>query len=70
MIELRSRQGDTVDLICRRAYGRETAETVAAALDTNPGLAALGPILPVGTVVRLPDPPSAPPRRAVVRLWD
>lgn len=70
MIELRSQQGETVDLICRRAYGHETSETVAATLNANPGLAALGPILPLGTVVRLPDPPSDPPRRVVVRLWD
>jgi phage tail protein X len=70
MIELRSQQGETVDLICRRAYGHETAENVAAVLDINRGLAALGPILPTGTVVRLPDPPSDPPRHPVVRLWD
>ncbi|MBB4287646.1 tail protein X [Roseospira goensis] len=70
MIELRSQQGETVDLICRRAYGRETAENLAAVLDLNRGLAALGPVLPTGTLVRLPDPPADPPRVAVVRLWD
>ncbi|MBB4266877.1 tail protein X [Roseospira visakhapatnamensis] len=70
MIELRAQQGDTLDLICRRVYGQETAENVAAALDLNPGLADLGVVLPTGTRVRLPDPPTATPTVAVVKLWD
>lgn len=70
MIETRARQGDTLDLVCRRVYGRETAENVAAALEANPGLAGLGVVLPTGTPVRLPDPPATTPSVTVIKLWD
>lgn len=61
-------QGDTVDLICRRAYGDES-ELVEAVLEANPGLAAIGPVLPIGTFVRLPDlvKPATLPE---ITLWD
>ena len=41
-------------------------------LDANPGLAALGPILPVGTVVKFPldNIPSETPVTEAIRLWD
>jgi phage tail protein X len=40
-------------------------------LDINPGLAGLGPILPVGTKFRLPlvRPPAAPTRADAIHLW-
>jgi len=47
-------QGDTVDAICWRYYGR-TAGVTEAVLEANPGLADLGPIIPHGTQVTLPD---------------
>lgn len=53
-----TRQGEMVDSICRRAYGDESGY-VEAVLDANPGLAALPPILPIGTNIRLPDVPKA-----------
>ena len=59
--------GDVLDGICWRHYGREgTVETVLAA---NPGLEALGPVLPPGTRVTLPA--IEPPTQVldVVRLW-
>jgi len=61
-------QGDTLDAICQRVYGR-TAGVTEAALEANPGLADLGPVLPHGTVIDLPD---SPPQAAVqrVQLWD
>lgn len=63
----RSLQGDTVDLICQRVYG-DTSMT-ADVLAVNPGLAALGPILPQGTMVRLPPKrPPTPGKR--INLWD
>lgn len=61
-------QGDTVDLICFRYYGR-TAGVTEQVLDANPGLAALGPVLPVGTRVTLPDVPARASTN-VVNLWD
>jgi len=51
-----------------RRAGR-LAGYVEATLDTNPGLAALGPILPLGTVVDLPEFVVSD-KRTVVRLWD
>jgi phage tail protein X len=62
-------QGDTLDALCWRHYGR-TAGVVEAVLDANPGLADLGPVLPHGQSVELPD--QAPPvtTQTVVQLWD
>lgn len=65
-----TRQGQTVDLVCWDFYGR-TAEVTEMVLAANPGLSALGPILPLGTRIRLPDLPV--PQRAarkLVSLWD
>lgn len=68
-----SREGDTVDLVCYRHYGN-TVGKVEAVLAANPGLAALGPILPKGTEFTLPDL-AAPEQQATiktgtVKLWD
>ena len=65
-----AQQGDTVDLICARFFGR-TAGLTELVLDTNDGLAALGPILPHGTAVVLPalaDLEPAKPKS--INLWD
>jgi phage tail protein X len=64
-----AQQGDTVDAICWRIYGR-TASVTEAVLVANPGLADLGPVLPHGTLVTLPD--TAPQAQALqmVNLWD
>ncbi|WP_318365947.1 tail protein X [Enterobacter sp.] len=61
-------QGDTLDLICNRYYGRTEGvfETVLAA---NPGLAALGVVLPHGTTIELPEFSTAPVTESV-NLWD
>ena len=40
-----------------------------ATLDANPGLAELGPILPLGQVVHVPEF-TIENHRKVVRLWD
>ncbi|MNZ54091.1 Phage Tail Protein X [compost metagenome] len=61
-------QGDTLDALCWRHYGR-TAGVVEVVLDANPGLAALGPILPHGTAVQLPDI-TTQQQRQTVQLWD
>ncbi|MGQ5524839.1 tail protein X [Chitinimonas sp. PSY-7] len=61
-------QGDTVDLICYRHYGR-TAGVVETVLQANRGLAALGPVLPHGTAVVLPELPT-PPTATLIQLWD
>lgn len=63
-----SMAGDTVDEICWREYGR-TAGTVEAVLNANPGLAAVGLLLPAGITIHLPE--FAPATVAeTTRLWD
>ncbi|MFM2041557.1 MAG: hypothetical protein RLY86_133 [Pseudomonadota bacterium] len=67
MQAVRSMQGDTVDAMVHRHYG--SSDMVAAVLAANPGLSDLGPILPAGTLVRMP----AAVRRTIthpVKLWD
>jgi phage tail protein X len=61
-------QGDTLDLLCQRHLGR-TAGVTEAALAMNPGLAAKGPVLPMGTEVTLPDAAPAAETK-IVQLWD
>ncbi|RWA51290.1 phage tail protein [Cupriavidus sp. UYMSc13B] len=61
-------QGDTLDAICQRVYGR-TAGVTEAALEANPGLAEFGPTLPHGTIIDLPDTVPQPAVQRV-QLWD
>ena len=69
MASVIANQGDTVDVICWRYYGR-TAGVTEAVLDANPGLADLGPVIPHGTAVTLPDAAPQAEQRQVVNLWD
>ncbi|MDH4585645.1 phage tail protein [Pseudomonas sp. BN415] len=62
-------QGDTVDAICWRHYGR-TAGVTEAVLEANPGLAELGAVIPHGTTIVLPDAAPQAEQRQVVNLWD
>lgn len=62
-------QGDTLDAICWRYYGR-TAGITETVLEANHGLAELGPVLPHGTPVVLPDIAQPVPVRQTVNLWD
>lgn len=60
---------EPLDAVCRRHYGDESGY-VEAVLDVNHGIAALGPILPTGTVLTLPDIEIAPEASAeIVTLW-
>lgn len=49
----------TLDLLLWRRFGQIGHSLVEAAHSLNPGLAALGPVLPFGTSVALPDLPRA-----------
>jgi len=62
-------QGETVDALCWRIYGR-TAGVTEAVLDANPGLADLGTNLPHGTLVQLPEMAPQAEQRQMVNLWD
>ena len=67
-----AQQGETLNAICWRVLGR-TEGVTEQAYDLNPHLAELGPALPGGTQVRLPDmvaTAAAPAKRATVKLWD
>lgn len=68
-MKVRAMQGDTLDAICQRYYGR-TAAVTEAVLEKNRGLAELGPILPLGTLVELPDVAPAPQKKDMIQLWD
>ncbi|EKS7111456.1 tail protein X [Enterobacter ludwigii] len=61
-------QGDTLDAICARYYGR-MAGVVETVLNANSGLAELGVILPHGTPIDMPEVDSAPTKESV-NLWD
>jgi len=65
----RTVDGDMIDAVCRRFYGRG-AGAVEAVLEANPGLADLGPVLPPGTVIQLPDLPRPLETIETVKLWD
>ena len=69
MTTYRTSDGDVVDAVCRRYYGRE-AGAVEAVLEANPGLADLGPVLPAGVLVTLPDLPRPLETIPTVKLWD
>lgn len=64
-----AQQGETVDAICWRIYGR-TVGVTEAVLDANPGLADLGITLPHGTPVQLPEVAPQAEQRQMVNLWD
>ncbi|MHA3078826.1 tail protein X [Acinetobacter sp. ANC 5502] len=62
-------QGDTIDLICWRYYGR-TAGIVEAVLEANPFLSEQAPILELGTPIFLPDLPAQQQVKQTISLWD
>jgi len=66
MIIYRTRQGDMLDAICWKHYGNE--DMVEQVHDANPGLAELGPILPMGREIVLPEI-SVQTVRKPIRLW-
>ncbi|CAB3758489.1 tail protein [Burkholderia sp. MSh2] len=65
----RTLQGDTVDALCWRHYGR-TDGTVEAVLEANTRLASLGVVLPAGTPVHLPPFDTVTRTRPLLQLFD
>lgn len=60
----------TVSLIVWRRFRRPMPGLVEQILDLNPGLAAFGPYLPVGTTFDMPVPtPREPAILDPVKLW-
>lgn len=68
VVYYRSKEGDTVDSVVWAYYGRQDALIVETVLEANPGAADLGPILPAGTRLVLPEI-ATPAQRQGVRLW-
>lgn len=67
-MKYRTKDGDMLDALCVAQYGaREGA--VEAVLNANPGLASIGPVLPSGVVISLPELASVSDAPSV-RLWD
>lgn len=64
-----SQSGETLDALLWRVIGATAA--LATVYAANPGLAALGPILPAGTEVTIPTAAEASPAplREDVKLW-
>lgn len=68
-VQVRTHQGDTIDSLCWRHLG--TSADVEATLELNPGLAAIGPELPIGTLVNLPPgTQSAAQPTQLIQLWE
>jgi len=68
MTQYRTKQGDMLDAICYKFYGRESASIDV--LKANPGLADRGAVYPAGITIKLPVLAATPSGAAPVRLWD
>lgn len=62
--------GERLDRIAKAIYGTEQGGTVEALLDANPGLAALGVIVPEGTVLAVPPEVTPPDDGGYVVAWE
>jgi phage tail protein X len=62
-------QGDSLDQLCQRHLGM-TASVTEQVLEMNPGLAALGAVLPMGTQIDLPDQIVTRKNTTLIQLWD
>ncbi len=69
MAQYRTRDGEMLDAICKAWYG-ESSRYTEAVLEANPDLADLGPMLPAGVVIDLPEFPELSVRTGLIRLWD
>lgn len=57
-----------LDILVAELMGSTADRAVEAVLDANPGLSALGPVIPVGTIVDVPDLPVPTP--IGTRVWE
>lgn len=67
-MDVKALQGDTVDQLCYRYYGK-TQGITEAVLEANPGLCEGGPFLAAGQVVTLPDATQSV-QEDIIQLWD
>lgn len=64
----RTSEGDTLDYIAWKFYETLDGRVVEQLLDANPGIADLGPVLPAGVLVKMPDIVPQQQEQGV-RLW-
>ena len=64
-----TRDGDVLDLICHRHYGRQSG-AVEAVLEANPRLADKGQVYPHGLRITMPDLPRPSDGPKMITLWD
>jgi len=67
----RTKQGDTLDLICHQHYGQASGY-VEQVLEVNYRLSSQPIILPSGLEIILPDVPDKTPEQTntMINLWD
>lgn len=70
MTQYLTKEGDTADFIAWKVYERQDGRVVEQLLEANPGLADLGPILPAGLTINVPDVEEEPAAPDAVKLWD
>lgn len=69
MIEYRTSEGDTADYVAWKHYGTQSGQVVERLVAANPGLADLGPVLPAGVLITLPELEAVGVTEGV-KLWD
>lgn len=69
VLQYRTSDGDTADLIAWKYYGTTERLVVEQLLSANKGMADMGPLLPAGFLVDLPDIDTTEKANGV-RLWD
>jgi len=67
MTTYKTKAGDTVDYICWKHYGATNTGQIEAVLAANTGIAELGPELPGGLTLTLPD--VTPKPATITRLF-
>lgn len=70
MRRVRTIAGDSANVLLYRELGRSDDEVEEAFWRVNPGLPELGPVLPSGLWVNLPELASKPAQAAPITAWD
>lgn len=68
MAEYRTKDGDMLDAICYRYYGRQSG-AVELVLEVNQNLSRHNEQLPAGVIIVLPDLPNQTKDITPIRLW-
>ena len=69
MNEEKTIEGDTIDYVLFRVFGRVDESLLEQTLALNPELSEYGPTLPAGVTVKIPEVPATT-EAPTVHLWD